>query len=334
MSNHQVGTVGDSPELPNAGSWRDYVAIARPDHWFKNVFMLAGVLLACFYYGHVPVLHDYLRIVLGLFSTCLIASSNYVINEFLDAPYDRAHPTKRHRPVPSGKIRPVLAILEWLVLGLVGLLLAWQINNPFFWSGFLLWIMGLVYNVPPIRSKDLSHLDVLSESVNNPLRLLLGWFVLFANDIPPLSLVISYWMLGAFFMASKRFAEFRAIGERDTAAAYRRSFRYYSEETLLTSMVFYAMNFALFLGIFIIRYRLELILAFPLVAGFISYYLHIALKPNSVTQRPESLYRERGLMVYLTVCVLAFLVLMVVHIEPLYPLFNVTPETRPPLWRL
>ncbi len=31
--------------------------------------------------------------------------------------------------------------------------------------------MGLVHNVPPVRSKELPYIDVLSESVNNPIRL-------------------------------------------------------------------------------------------------------------------------------------------------------------------
>ena len=59
-----------------------------------------------------------------------------------------------------------------------------------FWS-FLLF-MGLIYNVPPIRSKERPYLDVLSESINNPIRLLLGWFVVTERELPPASLVVIY----------------------------------------------------------------------------------------------------------------------------------------------
>ena len=38
-----------------------------------------------------------------------------------------------------------------------------------------LWIMGCLYNFSPVRTKDVPYLDVLTESINNPLRLLLGW---------------------------------------------------------------------------------------------------------------------------------------------------------------
>ena len=78
--------------------------------------------------------------------------------------------------------------------------------------------MGLAYNLPPIRTKELPYLDVLSESVNNPLRLFLGWFALIGDKFPPLSLTLAYWMVGAFFMATKRFAEYRHIDDPDTAA--------------------------------------------------------------------------------------------------------------------
>ncbi len=90
-----------------------------------------------------------------------------------------------------------------------------------------------------------------------------------------MSLVIAYWMVGAFFMAMKRYAEYRHIGDPRVAAAYRRSFAFYTEERLLVSLFFYATTCALFAGIFIVRYHLELILFTPLGAGLFAYYLHI-----------------------------------------------------------
>src|SRR5262249_41134153 len=113
-----------------------------------------------------------------------------------------------------------------------------------------------------------------------------------------------------------------------------KSFRLYTEQSLLVSMFFYTTCFALFLGVFIIRYHLELILIVPLVGGFVCYYLHIAFKPQSAAQSPERLYREKGLMAYLTLCVLAFLALMFVEIPVLYQWFNVVPATAPPLWKI
>jgi 4-hydroxybenzoate polyprenyltransferase len=133
--------------------------------------------------------------------------------------------------------------------GAAGFALAWSLNVYFLMSAVWLWVMGIAYNVPPLRTKEWPYIDVLSESINNPIRLFLGWFALVTDHVPPLSLAISYWMVGAFFMAMKRFAEYRHIGDPKVAAAYRRSFAYYNEERLLVSLFFYATTCALFAGI-------------------------------------------------------------------------------------
>ena len=325
-------TVLDKP-LTSAGVW-PYVQIARVDHWFKNVFMLLGVILAVFYEPGVASWRSLGALMVAVAATCLVASSNYVLNELLDGPQDRQHPEKRFRPVPSGQVRPSIAYAEWLGLAAAGLALAWSLNVYFFLSALWLWIMGVAYNVPPLRTKEWPYLDVLSESVNNPIRLLLGWFALVTVHFPPVSLVIAYWMVGAFFMAMKRYAEYRHIGNASVAAAYRRSFQYYTEERLLVSLFFYATACALFAGIFIVRYHLELILFAPLAAGLFAYYMNIGLQPNSPVQNPEKLYRQRGFMAYLVVCTVVFLVLMFTSIPPLYDLFNVEQSGAAPLWTL
>ncbi len=148
----------------------------------------------------------------------------------------------------------------------------------FFIAALALWIMGCVYNIPPLRSKDKPYIDVLSESVNNPLRLLLGWYATGILVLPPVSLVLAYWMVGAFFMAVKRFAEYRRIGDPQISSEYRQSFRHYTETRLLVSIIYYAVSFGLFFGIFLMRYKMEMILSIPFIAGFIAWYIHLGLR--------------------------------------------------------
>lgn len=311
-----------------------YISIARPDHWFKNVFMLGGVVLAVFYSADELSKFSWISLTVGLAATCFVASSNYVINEILDAPTDQRHPSKCERPIPSGRVRVAYAYVEWIALGALGLVLGGMVNAPFFWSLTALWVMGVVYNVRPWRSKEIPYLDVLSESLNNPLRLLLGWFVVTPFIVPPISLLIAYWMVGAFFMASKRFAEYRAIGDPSAAADYRSSFRYYTEERLLVSMFFYTAACALMLGVFIVRYKLELLLGIPLLAGFFALYLQVTFQPDSPVQNPERLYRQRGLMLYLAFTLAVFCLLMFVEWPALYQVFNVTPSQMKALWTI
>jgi decaprenyl-phosphate phosphoribosyltransferase len=313
---------------------RPYVQIARIDHWFKNAFMLLGVVLAIFYAPRLASWSSLWPLALAFAATCLTASSNYVLNELLDGPTDKLHPKKRFRPVPSGQVVPGVAYAEWLALGAAGVGLSFTINKYFGMSAVALWLLGVSYNVPPVRTKEWPYLDVISESANNAVRLLLGWFALLTTAFPPVSLLLSYWMVGAFFMATKRYAEYRHIANPEVAAGYRKSFRHYTEEYLLLSIVFYATTSALFAGIFIVRYHLELILFVPLAAGMFTYYLRIGMRPNSPVQNPEKLYTERGFFAYMVVCFTIFVLLMFTRIPVLYNWFNVEQSQTSPLWVL
>jgi hypothetical protein len=148
------------------------------------------------------------------------------------------------------------------------------------------------------------------------------------------SLIVAYWMAGAFFMAIKRFAEYRQLGDRKTAKRYRRSFAHYTEDRLLVSAFFYVVMGALFTGVFIVRYHLELILVLPLVAGFFAYYMQLGLKENSPVQNPEKLHRERGFLAFSVASGIIFILLMFTHIPVLYELFNVELAKTSPLWTL
>ncbi len=303
---------------------RPYIQIARFDHWFKNVFMLPGVVVALYARPDLLSLATLGHVLVALLATGMVASSNYVLNELLDARFDALHPVKKHRPIPSGLVNKPVAFVQWIVFGLIGLAIALPLGHEFFIVSLALWIMGCIYNIPPIRSKDKPYFDVLSESVNNPLRLLLGWYATGITVLPPVSLVLAYWMVGAFFMAVKRFAEYRRINDPAVSAGYRQSFAHYNEERLLTSIIYYAVAFGLFFGIFLIRYRMELILSIPLIAGFIAWYIHLGFLENSPTQYPEHLYRQRGFLLYCILCGTVLLALLFIPVPMLHELFQPT----------
>jgi len=298
-----------------------YIRIARPDHWFKNVFMLPGMAFAIYDSPHLLGSDIVVPLFLGVFATCLVASSNYTLNEILDAPMDALHPVKKLRPIPSGQVNLPIAYIEFGTLGISGLMIGLIINKWFFISLLMLQIMGLLYNVPPIRLKDRPYFDVLSESINNPLRLFLGWFIIISSYPPTLSLIMAYWMIGAFFMTVKRYGEYQRIADKETAINYRKSFKHYNPYYLILSMVYYGSAFGMFFGIFIIRYRIELLLSVPFIAGFIPVYMRLAFWEDSPAQYPEKLYKQRGLVIYTSFCMLMTLCLLFIDIPILEKAF-------------
>ena len=99
---------------------------------------------------------------LAFVAICLIVSANSPINEFLDGKYDRFHPTKSSRPGALGVLDWRLVLAQYVGFAAAGIAMATAINRPFLLSALALLAMGLIYNVPPIRTKDHAYLDVLS----------------------------------------------------------------------------------------------------------------------------------------------------------------------------
>lgn len=307
----------------NKASVMDYVAIARPDHWLKNIFMLPGAALA-FFIDRETGLSNLPGLGIGIASTCLIASANYTINEYLDGKFDRHHPTKSSRPTAQGRIKLSFVLIQYVLLAVVGLWLASFLNPVFGYASIFLLVMGIIYNVEPIRTKDRAYIDVLSESINNPIRLVLGWAAISTIVLPPSSMLISYWMGGAYLMAIKRYAEYRMIGDAERAGMYRKSFKVYDETSLFVSAFYYALTSVFFLGIFLIKYKIEFIISFPFFALLFAWYQRIALAPASTAMNPEKLYLEPKFFAYVVFLAILVGVLFFVEIPAIQYLMDHT----------
>ena len=77
----------------------------------------------------------------------------------------------------------------------------------------------------------------------------------------------------------------------------------------MVSCLLYAMMSAFFLAVFLVKYRIEYLLATPIIAALFGQYFALSLKHDSVAQRPEKLFREKRLIVTVaaTVIILVFL---------------------------
>lgn len=304
-----------TPTIP-PGTLHDYLAIARFDHATKHVFIVPGMILAFALRGAWP--HNVVMMILaGSLSAVAIASANYVINEWLDREFDAHHPSKSKRTAVNTALSPKIVYAEYAAFLAIGLLSAWMVGRYFFWTTVLFGLSGILYNIKPMRTKDRTYLDVISESINNPIRLTLGWAMVDPTSLPPSSLLLAYWSGGAFLMAAKRLSEYRDIYASvgvETLHLYRRSFRFYTAENLTVSCFMYAITAAFFIAVFLIKYRIEYILAFPLIAFLFAVYLWLALRKDSIAQRPERLFRSRRLVVTLVALVLLLLLLTFIHL--------------------
>ena len=97
---------------------KDRLAALRPHQWLKNLLVFVPVLAA-----HSLRATPILAAILAFIALSLTASSLYLVNDLIDLGRDRAHPTKRRRPLASGKV-PLQDALIMVPLLLVGALVA------------------------------------------------------------------------------------------------------------------------------------------------------------------------------------------------------------------
>jgi len=300
---------GQAVTAPN-GTLSDYLALARFDHSTKHIFIVPGIVLVYLLRG-APTQFPVVDVVLGLITAICIASANYAINEYLDREFDKHHPTKSSRRAVQRVLSGNLVKLEWVIFTAIGLGCAWISSKTMFFTACVFGLQGIVYNVPPLRSKNLPYWDVISESINNPLRLTIGWVMIDPTTLPPSSIILAYWFGGAFLMAAKRYSEYREIVGSHGAELlirYRASFAGYSEVSLNISCFVYGLLSTFFLAIFLIKYRVEYLLLVPVIVALFGYYLALSTRPASSAQAPEKLFRERKLIALVILLAVLFVV--------------------------
>ncbi|MCX7974691.1 MAG: UbiA family prenyltransferase [Candidatus Aminicenantes bacterium] len=290
-----------------------YLEALRLERWPRSTAIFLGSATCLFFEikenafvpPHWPILG---KIILAFLLTWGISTVNYIINEIADAPFDRHHPLKKMRPLVSGRIEKTTFILLGLFLALFCFTFSFLFFSWLFTVSLLsLLLAGFVYNVTPLRTKDIPFLDSISESANNPIRFLIGWYALNPGSFPPIGLLLAWWAFGNFLMVAKRLSELRWL--KDKAALYRQSLQKYSTFSLLTGMaVSMIVFFAGYLW-FCWQYNLRswFFYTIPLLLYFLLFFWK-TLKEKAVMEEPERLFRRPLFAFYTVGLIILFLI--------------------------
>ncbi|WP_040802321.1 decaprenyl-phosphate phosphoribosyltransferase [Nocardia concava] len=196
----------------------------RPRQWVKNVLVLAAPLAAGKTAAGDLVITDWSvlgHVAIAFVVFCMAASGIYLVNDALDVEADRAHPTKRFRPIAAGVVPVNLAYALSAVLLIGSILVSFTAN----WH--LALVMAVYIGIQLAYCFGLKHqavLDICIVSSGFLLRAIAGGV---SSDIR-----LSQWFLlimafGSLFMATgKRYAELKLA--LDTGAKIRKSLEYYT----------------------------------------------------------------------------------------------------------
>lgn len=201
------------------------VRTARPRQWPKNLLVFAAPLA-----GNSLGPHDGLSdAIVAAVAFTLASSAVYYVNDVADVERDRAHPTKRNRPIAAGLLPKSHALV------LAGLFVAAALTAGFAISAPLLAATVAGYLVASFSySMLLKHipvLEVLFVASGFLLRVLGGAA---ATHVPPSGWFLLVCSLGALGVAvAKRYTELVTLGE--DAVRHRPAMRAYRPAALRLS---------------------------------------------------------------------------------------------------
>jgi decaprenyl-phosphate phosphoribosyltransferase len=192
---------------PAGSSMPAIVRAARPKQWMKNVLVLAAPLTS----ARVLEADVLAASLLAFVAFSLAASAVYLFNDVRDVEEDRAHPTKRFRPIAAGELAPATALVVATVLLALAAAVAAATASALLIVVATYVAMSFGYSLA-LKAQPVIDLAIIAAGF--VLRALAGGV---ASDIE-----FSPWFLlvagfGSLFMAAgKRFSELRLVGEGNT----------------------------------------------------------------------------------------------------------------------
>jgi decaprenyl-phosphate phosphoribosyltransferase len=204
-----------------------YLQLLRVPQYTKNTF----VLLPLFFAGEVTRTDLFVRNLLALVAFCLVASSVYILNDVLDIEEDRKHPSKKARPLASGKVSKKEAGFLMVFLAAAGLCL-----TILFLPRDVLFLLLAYAGLNVIYSLKLKHLSVVDITVI-AIGFVMRLFVGSASTGVPLTVwIITVTFLLALFIGLAKRRDDVNIFE-NTGHAMRKSVDGYNLEFVNAGMV-------------------------------------------------------------------------------------------------
>jgi 4-hydroxybenzoate polyprenyltransferase len=184
----------------------------RPRQWPKNMFIFAALIFD----RQLTHYNALLKCIAGFVVFCLIASAVYFINDILDVEADRQHPSKKFRPIASGKLPIPVAIVMAVIFVGISVPFAYYLSPVFaaIVAGYFL--LNLAY------SKWLKHIplvDVLVLAADFVLRVAGGVALIQVERFSPW-LYVCTTLLALYIGFGKRRAELTLLS--DNAQSHRK----------------------------------------------------------------------------------------------------------------
>lgn len=204
-----------------AFSLADLLKLLRPKQWTKNLIVFAPLLFGMKI--HEPLV--LLKVCVCFVAFCCASSSIYVLNDIVDRRKDQAHPTKRNRPIASGRVTIAAAMMLGFGMSIIAVAVSFLVRPT------LAVVVATYISLMIFYSFVLKHyvlVDVFTIAAGFVLRAIGGAV---AAQVPPSGWFLLCTSFGALFLAlEKRRQELNLL--KSEAESHRKTLTSYSIELL------------------------------------------------------------------------------------------------------
>ena len=195
----------------------------RPRQWPKNAFVFAALIFdrQLSFSDITPLARSSAAFVLF----CLLSSAVYILNDLADVEADRRHPTKKNRPIASGKLSPGVAIFAAVAIIIITLPLCYLLSIHLAEIALAYFVVNLAYTN---WLKHIPLIDVMVLASGFVLRVGAGVAVIQVQRFSPWLYVVTT-LFALFIGFGKRRAELtllstEANAHRKVLAGYNLNF--------------------------------------------------------------------------------------------------------------
>ncbi|MGH7807854.1 MAG: UbiA family prenyltransferase, partial [Thermodesulfobacteriota bacterium] len=252
------------------------------------------------------------KMVQAFFAFSFASSAGYIINDLYDKEADRHHPKKKSRPIASGRVNTVQAVLLILLALGVSVGLSLRFAQEFIFILFLYLLLDVVY------SFSLQHVLIL-----DAFCIALGFvFRIEAGGIAS-RIQVSTWLFIVTFLLSLLLA----FGKRrfelssfDNSTSHRKVLAKYTVNFLDSTLAIFSTTAIVTYSIYVVERGVKgLLITVPFVCYGVLRYMYL-VQTDSNGDPTETLLKDKGLFI----CVFLWVVVtaVIIHLQDILPFFR------------
>lgn len=278
----------------------DLIRICRPNQWYKNIVIFLPLIFVLQLFN----LANFTKVLIGFFSLAFMSSVNYIINDLKDRNQDRSHPEKKHRPIASGRVKGMEAIILAVLLFALSVYIAFNLSKLFLVSVLFLFAFTQIYT---FYLKNEVFADVIGIAVNFVNRSVAGAFIIQVVVSP--WLILCTFFLAIFLAIAKRQSDIILL--KDKARNHKKVLAHYTPE--LTNALMIISTTALILSYALysfLRNQEILMITLPFSIYVVLRYFDHAKKGSVIARHPEKFYKDKKMVAGILLWVVATIILL------------------------